>query len=223
VRSLIRKFDVAAESQDIEDWPWPIRICTLGRFEIVIAGVPLPSTGKTKKRPLDLLKLLIALGGRDISSGAVLGALWPDVDGDAVHAFESTLHRLRKLLGRDDAIVHVDGRLTLNPRHVWLDVWALERQDDKAHEVPGDAGEAGLNATHAAAEAILRMYRGHFLDGESDEAWMVAMRDKLRSKFMRVLCLLGDRYEAHEQWAKAAELYQRGLELDNLSESCIAA
>ena len=218
VRSLIRKFDVAAESQDIEDWPWPIKICTLGRFEIVIAGVPLRSTGKTKKRPLDLLKLLIALGGRDISSGAVLGALWPEVDGDAVHAFESTLHRLRKLLGRDDAIVHVDGRLTLNPRHVWLDVWALERQDDKAHEVPGDAGEAGLNATHAAAEAILRMYRGHFLDGESDEAWMVAMRDKLRSKFMRVLCLLGDRYEAHEQWAKAAELYQRGLELDNLSE-----
>ena len=59
----------------MEDWPWLIRICTLGRFAIVIDGIPLRSTGKAQKRPLDLLKLLIALGGQSVSSSAVLSAL----------------------------------------------------------------------------------------------------------------------------------------------------
>jgi DNA-binding SARP family transcriptional activator len=218
VRSLIKKFGVTAESADVEDWAWPMRIRTLGRFSIVIDDVPLRSHGKAQRRPLDLLKFLVALGARDVSSNAVVGALWPDFDGDPGHAFESTLHRLRKLLRRDDAILHVDGRLTLNPQVVWVDAWALEHQLGKAEEAFGNAGEARRSLTHDMAEGVLRLYHGHFLDGESDVPWAVAMRDKLRSKFLRVLYLIGDQYEAGDRWEEAAELYQRGLELDNLAE-----
>jgi len=218
VRSLIRKFGIGAESPDVDDWPWPIRICTLGRFAILVDGVALRSAGKAQRRPLDLLKLVIALGGRDVSSNAAVGALWPESGGDAGHAFESTLHRLRKLLGHDDAIVHADGKLTLNPKLVWTDVWALERQHDKAQAAHSDSTEAPQPATPAVAEAVLRLYRGHFLEGENDEPWAATMRDKLRSKFLRVLYLLGDRYETEGRWDEAAELYQRGLELDNLAE-----
>jgi DNA-binding SARP family transcriptional activator len=218
VRSLIKKFGVTAESVDAEDWPWPIRICTLGRFAIVIDDLPLRSQGKVQRRPLDLLKYLVARGERAVASDAVVDALWPDFDGDADHAFESTLHRLRKLLRRDDAILHIDSRLTLNPQLVWVDAWALDRQLGKAEEVFGNAGETRGSLTHDMAETVLRLYHGHFLDGESDASWVVAMRDKLRSKFLRVLCLMGDQYEAGRRWEEAAEIYQRGLELDNLAE-----
>jgi len=218
VRSLIKKFGVTPESADIEDWPWPMKICTLGRFTIVIDDVPLRSHGKAQRRPLDLLKFLVAMGEREVASDSVVGALWPDLDGDAGHAFESTLHRLRKLLRRDDAILHVDGRLTLNPQLVWVDAWALERQLGKAEQVFGNAGNARRSLPHDMAERVLRLYRGHFLAGESDASWAAAMRDKLRSKFLRVLYLIGDHYEAGGRWEEAAELYQRGLELDNLAE-----
>jgi LuxR family transcriptional regulator, maltose regulon positive regulatory protein len=134
VRSLIKKFGVSPESTDVEDWPWSIRICALGRFAIVIDDVPLRSHGKAQRRPLDLLKFLVAMGERSVASDSAVAALWPDFDGDAGHAFESTLHRLRKLLRRDDAILHVDGRLALNPKLVWVDAWALEHQLGKAEE-----------------------------------------------------------------------------------------
>lgn len=218
VRSLIKKFGVCAESADVEDWPWPMRICTLGRFAIVIDDVPLRSHGKAQRRPLDLLKILVAMGGRDVASDSVVGALWPDSSGDAGHAFESTLHRLRKLLGRDDAILLVEGKLSLNPQIVWVDVWALERQLVKAERALTDAGQDGGASASEIFEAILQLYRGHFLDGEGDEPRILGMRDKLRSKFLRFLLLLGDHYEVQGQWTRSAELYQRGLELDNLAE-----
>lgn len=47
---------------------------------------------------------------------------------------------------------------------------------------------------------------------------MFAMREKLRSKWSRHLLVLGRHWEASGEWDKAAELYQRGLELDTLAE-----
>ena len=106
----------------------------------------------------------------------------------------------------------------LNPQLVWVDAWALEDQLGEAAEAFSNAGEARRSLTHGMAEGVLRLYHWHFLDGESDLSWAVAMRDKLRSKFLRVLYLIGDQYEAGGRWEEAAELYQRGLELDNLAE-----
>jgi len=36
VRSLIKKFAISAESSEVDPWPWPVKIFTLGRFAIVI-------------------------------------------------------------------------------------------------------------------------------------------------------------------------------------------
>ncbi len=106
----------------------------------------------------------------------------------------------------------------LNPQLVWVDAWALEDQLGEAAEAFSNAGEARRSLTHGMAEGVLRLYHWHFLDGESDLSWAVAMHDKRRSKFLRVLYLIGDQYEAGGRWEEAAELYQRGLELDNLAE-----
>ena len=66
----------------LEEWPYPIKIYTLGRFEIIRDDEPLHFSGKEQKKPLELLKALIAFGGRDVPEERLTDALWPDADGD---------------------------------------------------------------------------------------------------------------------------------------------
>jgi hypothetical protein len=65
VRSLIRKRNLIPDVPplEIEDWPWPLRVFTLGQFSLLKDEKPLTSSGKVQKRPLEMLKVLIALGG----------------------------------------------------------------------------------------------------------------------------------------------------------------
>ena len=111
----------------LEEWPYPIKIYTLGRFEILRDDSRLHFSGKEQKKPLELLKALIAFGGRDVPEERLTDALWPDADGDLAHkSFETTLGRLRRLLGGDEFIRHRARQLTLNPLYCWVDSLALE-------------------------------------------------------------------------------------------------
>ena len=65
---------------------------------------------------------------------------------------------------------------------------------------------------------LLQLYSGHFLDGESQEAWVVAARDRWKAKFIRAVALIGAAFEARQEWEMAATLFSRALELDNLAE-----
>ena len=123
---------------------------------------------------------------------------------------------MRKLLGRDDAILLVDGKLTLNAKIVWVDAWALERRLDEVAAAIAAAG--GREIPVEIAGSIFALYRGHFLEGAGEAAWMLGMRQRLRGKFMRNLVAVGKRFEDQGEADRAIRLYERGLELDNLSE-----
>ncbi len=117
VRGLIRKFALRPPSPDIEAWPWPIKIRTLGRFEVELEGNRAEFSAKAPRKMLALLKALICLGGREVADFQLIDALWPDTEGDAARdAFGVAMHRLRKALGNSDAIQLKEGRVSLNPR-----------------------------------------------------------------------------------------------------------
>jgi tetratricopeptide (TPR) repeat protein len=129
----------------IEDWPWPVKIYTLGRFSILRNDKTLRFSRKAQRKPIEMLKVLLARGGRDASVELLCDDLWPDSDGDIANvSFKTNLHRLRKLLGNDEAVILKDGRLSLNPRCCWVDVWAMERTMSEADEIhdSGDKGSA---------------------------------------------------------------------------------
>ena len=81
-----------------------------------------------QQKPFLLLKALIAFGGRDVKEEQLCDALWPDAEGDLAHrSFETTLYRLRQLIGKDKAIQLKEGRLTLDRQSCWVDAFALEQ------------------------------------------------------------------------------------------------
>jgi DNA-binding SARP family transcriptional activator len=198
---------------------WPLRIHALGQFTLLRDGQPIVFSRKVQKRPLDLLKALIASGGVRTSTSTLIESLWPDAEGDSAKvSFDSNLHRLRKLIGIDDALTLSEGKLSLDPARCWVDVWAFEelltRIDRTAHErpSPGSPSRADL------VKELLRLYTGQFLEKDSQEPWAVAARDRLAAKFLRAVATLGADLEQGKEWEEAVALYSRALELDNLSE-----
>ena len=216
VRGLIRKRGLQPKSPPlhIENWPWKLRVHTLGRFSAVFDEKPLTIKGGKGGKPLDLLKLLIALGGREISEERVAHTLWPDADGDAARrALTTTLHRLRQMVGADTVILK-DGRLTLNSGYFWVDAWAFERLVAEIDATGKDTTQESLGAMEAAS----RLYKGSFLSGELYEPWIADVRERLRSKFVRIALKLGRYWEGENRFDRAVECYQKGLEVDLLVE-----
>jgi len=134
VRQLIRQARISPRDPACipERWPMPVRIYTLGRFALLVDDKPLAPSARTKNRPLELLKVIVAFGSEEVAQEKVMDALWPDASGDtALKSLHTTLHRLRKLLGIDESIILKDGALRLNPRHVWVDMRCLEQTLDR--------------------------------------------------------------------------------------------
>jgi len=190
-----------------------VQIFAFGRFSVMKSGRPLVFSHKTPKKPITLLKALIALGGREVAGHRLTDALWPNEEGDAAHdVLAVNLHRLRRLLGDPDSVTLHDGRVSLDPDRCWVDIWAFQR-------LVGEAAGASEAERPALLERALALYRGTFLACDQDEPWTLSMRERLRAKFIRHCTELGRLREESGQWEEAIACYQRDLETDELAET----
>lgn len=124
VQELIKKRALVPHDGAKENWPYPIKIYTLRKFEIVKDGKLLEFSGKVQKKPLELLKLLIDCGGQT-TEGYISDALWPEAGGDMAHnSFKMAVSRLRNLIGKE-SIKYQDGKISLNPNCCWVDTLAV--------------------------------------------------------------------------------------------------
>lgn len=200
---------------------WPVIIHTLGRFSILYKGRSIDYGRKAPQRPLAMLKALIAQGGREVSVTTLTSFLWPDVDGDtAQRSFDTTLYRLRKLFGDEPVLLVRDGKVSLDSRYCWVDVWAFERLLGQSQRIrrKDATGRAAWQLDQLMAR-ILGLYHDHFLAQEDMTAWSVSLRERLRSKFICNLLDTGRYWEIHGFWEKAILCYQKGLEVDDLVET----
>ncbi|TAL18515.1 hypothetical protein EPN96_01755 [bacterium] len=218
VKKLVtaRSLTPSAPPVDVYDWPWPIRIMSFGAFTIELDGKPVPFTGKVQKKPLQVLKLLVASGSRPVSDDSLASMVWPDADGFAAkQSLSVTLHRLRLLLDSKDAILHENGQLHLNPRIVWIDTVVFVRHLKKAEEEArlGDAAEALLQL-----EKARELHRGPFMGGDSSEALYVGARETLREAIYSAINDGGRYFENRGDWEEGALWYSSGIELDRRAE-----
>ena len=170
-----------------------IVIYTLGRFEVVLEGVPLRFKGRAPVRALELLSALIAAGGRGVSVASLSDSLWPEADGfDAYRAFTTTLHRLRRLLQCPDAVRLCAGRLTLDAQLCRVDLWEFERTLRAARDA---------DALHDA----LGLYHGPFM-GDDPSPWSISLRAR------RAKLVAGARSRFANPPARPSKLLSSGLE-----------
>ncbi|WP_290653577.1 BTAD domain-containing putative transcriptional regulator [Aquisalimonas sp.] len=220
VQDLIRRRGLAPDEADLgmEHWPREIKIYTLGRFIVYKRDKPWRCNGKTPRKPLELLKAMVALGSRDVSDTKLIEHLWPDAEGDhAQHALEMTLSRLRKLLGSPKAVLSQGRTLSLNGHYVWVDVWTLEQALQKLEAI-SRAGTGNETSTTHLAEQAAALYQGAFLAQDSDLPWAITLRERLRTRLLRQLRMVWLSWERAGRWEQAADGYQRGLEIDNRVE-----
>ena len=216
-RALISLHRLVPLTPHAERWPWRVRIRTLGRFEVELDGMPLRFEGKAQRKPLEMLKIMIAAGDRPLSIAQLIDLLWPSPEDGGRKAFDINVHRLRKLLACDAAVVVADLHASLDPRHAWVDAWTVERTMEQLVPVAGPA--ASVDLLEAAAPGVFALVGGPFLGGEDEAAWQVAARLRLTSRLHRYAECLGEHWESTQQWARAGQLYQRMVELDPLAES----
>ena len=204
---LAREFGIVPDNIDVEAWPWPIKIYTLGRFELLLDDKPPEFSRKVPKKVLSLLKAIIAFGAREVPEQKVIDALWPDDEGDAARrSLSATLHRLRNVLGDMKVVRQSGGELTLDERFCWIDARAFESRIERARRDPRELDKS------------LALYRGAFLPQEEGVAWAASTRERLRAKFIHAAGACGAALEASNHHEGAIDLYLRGIEADYLVE-----
>ena len=227
VQNLIRKHHLSPAEPPIAiaNWPWPLKINTLGKFELFKNGASLTFSRKIQKKPLLLLKALIALGGREIKEEQITDLIWPDSEGDAAHnAFKTTLSRLRHLIG-EEAISFQEGKASLNPSSCWVDTTTFEllfsRADAflrKSREEESSGESEILNKAIRLAKKAMEIYGGHFLAFDEDQPWMIPYRERLRSRYLSLVTRLGEYFKETGNWERALEIFELALNINPSAE-----
>lgn len=220
-RSLIKKLGLTppasgmqclnAAIPDLSNWPYPVKIYTLGRFAMFEDGVQIQGAGKMQKKPVEMFKALIAAGGTDVSAASIAEELWPDADGDlARKSFEATLSRLRRLFDKD-IIISGAGQLSINLDCCLVDSFMLAGIIEKA-------GKAPARQLCVLCEKALSLYKGHFLPDDTALAWSVQRREMLKNDILQIIFKAGQHSEQAGECEKAMGYYEKGLEIDPLTE-----
>jgi LuxR family transcriptional regulator, maltose regulon positive regulatory protein len=209
-----------AGAQRLRQWPWAFEMSFFGGFDLMRESRCVEFASKGAGRPVELLKVLAAQGGRRVRRDVVADALWPNAEADfAQQSFNQTLHRLRRnILDNHDALLLRDGGLSLNPALFWVDTWALEQTMDEIDtrmRVPrSDATEL-----KSLLDTALGIYRGPFLPDESDLPIYIGFREYVRGRLLRGVCAIAARLQKEGDHDAAIDAYIRLIDRDPLFEA----
>lgn len=169
------------------------------------------------KKILELLSVLILLGGRNVSVEQIEEYLWPDKDGDlSRQSFEVSLYRLRKLIGKDNIVTN-SGLISLNDKNCWLDLWAFEETIVELEKALKDETQHS-NKICILTDRILSLSHDTFMKN-FNHAQVIIKREMLLTKLCHLLDLAASFCEKKDENDRACSLLKRNLELSPLNEA----
>ncbi len=209
------------------EWPWPLWIQLLGRFEIRVAGTALVHGGKAPQKPLELLRLLACQRQLSLSLSAVADSLWPDSDAaSARKSFDVTVHRLRPLLGDASLLWVSDGQVGLDRARVSSDLSVRRRLIDKLESLAvlqnGKSNAVGTTTVESCVALIGRVVelsRGNLLQGATDTPWLLAEQQLCRSDTVRAAMAAASVLSFANAGEAERELLETALRIEPLSET----
>ncbi len=198
----------------------PLRVYTLGRFEIEQGARVIESQHWRSLRASSLFKIL--LNRRNFQAGRqeVAELLWPELDSDrAANNLHQAVYQLRRLLEPDlekvGASVYLKSegtKLQLNPALVeWVDFKEFQRVCQQAR--------LGNNA--ALYEQAAALYNGEYLPNDLYENWAIYQREILQQEWINLLFEMSELYQAQGQIDRYLQCLHRILEADFSQEKAV--
>lgn len=124
-------------------WPWSIQVRVLGTPLLIISGNANSNFGNAQHKPLELLRWVIVRGCKNVAVTDLIRDLWPNIETSyALKSLNTNLHRLRKLLGIDNAISLAAGKISIDNTIVWSDVGSLLAIKQQLDEYANDRNDA---------------------------------------------------------------------------------
>lgn len=200
-----------------DDSSWPVMICLLGNFRLLMAGalVSIRAGGKSEA----LLALLALQSGRRVAREQLVQALWPESDPAlGLRSLNTLVYRLHKLLGPPlqgaAAILHEDGYYRLNMEAgIGVDVTCfnlLVTEGDQQLRARNTA------AALAAYQRAARLYRDDLRLATGE--YTVMERERLRARYLTLLAEVAELLYRAGDYHIALEYLWRLLTRDSYRE-----
>jgi len=194
-----------------------LEIFLLGRFRVVVDGRVVSERDWSRRKPVQLIKLLTLQPHHQLHREQMIELLWPDSEPEsgsnnlhkaiylARHALEPDLKSAadsRFLQTRAQQIVlSTSGSL-------YIDVEEFERAADLAIK----------SETAAACETAITLYRGDLLSEDVYEEWTATRREQLRELYHRLLGKLSRIYESQDDKQQSIDPLTRLIATDPANE-----
>jgi LuxR family transcriptional regulator, maltose regulon positive regulatory protein len=201
-----------------------LRIKALGALTVELDEKPLSFPGRTQGKPLELLCYLATSADMHADSISLCAALWSTEDtGKSQKSLETTVSRLRKLLGRDDLVRVAGGQVSLDTGAVWCD-WAhmkfLAQQLVSATATTDAHVRIDIEST---TKSLLNCYRGQFLSGSEETPWLLGRRDDAIQRFVAAALAAKTAWTRQGQSYTVISFLESALLHEPLSESLVTS
>ncbi|MEJ3749600.1 BTAD domain-containing putative transcriptional regulator [Actinomycetes bacterium KLBMP 9797] len=200
----------------------PVAIRVLGRFEVYLDGRAIPSAAWQSRKARDLLRVLVARGGRPVPRTELAELLWPDDEPDRTgHRLSVLLSIVRTVVNPrraapgDQIIVSDQACVALDRRRLRVDVYDFLA--DVAHAIrlreQGAAAEA-----HLILATAVRSYVGDPFEDEPYAEWCGPLREEARAAYLRAVRALARWSRDAGETEQAIGYLLRLLDLDTYDE-----
>ena len=205
-----------------EPVPRSVAIRTLGRFEVVRDGEPIPLASWQSKKSRDALKMLIARRGRPVHRETLIDLLWPDSSvAESGSRLSVVLSRARAALDPDWSFAQ-DHYVQTSDDAVMIDLTSVDVDVERflAFASSGLAAirQGKLSSAVPTLRAAFDLYGGDFLEEDTFEEWSMPVREEARATFLAVAMRLGDLAAARREFDESVGYYVRVLSMDAYAE-----
>jgi ATP/maltotriose-dependent transcriptional regulator MalT/DNA-binding SARP family transcriptional activator len=195
-----------------------LAVHTLGMFQVLRDGVPVPVREWQSKKARDLLKILIAHRGRPVARPRLAELLWPDVNSDRIgNRLSVQLSTLRAVLTVNHGASDIEP-VVADRDAVSLDLSLVDVDMERflaAAEAARSAYRHGAPTGLALLIDAVEMYHGEFLVEELYEDWASQPREEARSAYAALLRVL---VRAASDVDQRVDYLLRLLDLDRYDE-----
>ncbi len=193
--------------------PAPLKIVTLGGWQIKVGGQMVDSQALRQRRAGELLGLLLISPGRSLSVEQVMDALWPEKEHAAAQVlFHHATSSLRRALEPDLPDKFPSFYLEVKEGKV-----NLRLPPDST--VDFETFEAHYHREDWAA--ALTCCGGEFLPEYRYTDWSVSRRQWLAQEIQRVELEMAKIWSAENQWAKALEASRKVLVIEPWQDQAV--